>query len=278
MIKVLVDSSSDFSFEDAHKLNMEFVPITVSINEKDYLDGINLDRNEFYDLIRKSPEFPKTSQPSPHEFERYFKEAKKNNDEIICILLSSELSGTCQSAHLARNMVDYDGIHIIDSLSATVPIWVMANYALKLIKDGNTAIEIVEKVNMLKSKIKLLACVDTLEYLYKGGRLSRTSAIVGEIANIKPLITLTPEGKVEVVGKCIGRVKALNQISKNISTASINEDFPIYTLYTYGTENCEKLEEKLSKEGLSTTSRMQIGPTIGAHIGAGAFGVVYVEK
>ena len=277
MIKVLVDSSSDFSFEDAHKLNMEFVPITVSINEKDYLDGVNLDRNEFYDLIRTSAEFPKTSQPSPHEFERYFKEAKKNNDEIICILLSSELSGTCQSAHLARNMVGYDGIHIIDSLSATVPIWVMVNYTLKLIKDGYLANEIVDKINIFKSKVKLLACVDTLEYLYKGGRLSRTSAIVGEIANIKPLITLSSEGKVEVVGKCIGRIKALNQISKSISSVSINENFPVYTIYTHGTENCEKLEEKLVKEGITPTSRLQIGPTIGAHIGAGAFGVVYVE-
>ena len=277
MIKILVDSSSDFRFEDAHKLNMEFVPITISLNGKDYLDGINLDRNEFYELIRTTPDFPKTSQPSPHEFERYFKEAKNNNDEIICILLSSELSGTCQSANLARNMVGYDKIHIIDSLSATVPIGVMVNYALKLVEDGFTATEIVSKINEIKSKIKLIACVDTLEYLFKGGRLSRTSAIVGEIANIKPIITLTNEGTVEVIGKCIGRIKALNQITKSVSLDSINSDFPIHTIYTYGTENCEKLEEKLEKEGIIPTSRLQVGPTIGAHIGAGAFGIVYVE-
>ena len=174
-------------------------------------------------------------------------------------------------------MVDYEGIYIVDSLTATVPIRMMVQYALDLVEKGLTAKEITEKLNEIKSKIKLLACVDTLEYLFKGGRLSRTSAIVGEIANIKPLITLTTQGTVSVVGKCIGRVKSLNQISKSISPENINPNFPVYTLYTYGTENCEKLEEKLIKEGIKPSARYQVGPTIGAHIGQGAFGIIYVE-
>lgn len=278
MIRILVDSSSDYTMEEISKNGFHFVPLMVSLGGKYYKDGIELKPNDFYELLINTGDFPKTSQPSPQDFADIFEDVKAKGDEIICILLSSALSGTCQSAHLAKDMVDYEGIHIIDSLAATVMIKFMGDYATKLITEGLSATEIVAKIEAMKGKIKVAAALDTLEYLCKGGRLSRASATIGELANLKPIITVSQEGKVSVIGKCLGKNKALNFILKYLADNERDMDFPLYTLYSYGTENTEKLEERLVKEGYSYDKRVQLGSTIGAHIGPGAFAILYVAK
>lgn len=278
MIRILVDSSSDYTMEEITENGFHFVPLMVSLGGKYYKDVMELKPDAFYELLINTGEFPKTSQPSPQDFADIFEDVKAKGDEIICILLSSALSGTCQSAHLAKDMIDYDGIHIIDSLGATAMIRFMGNYATKLINAGKTASEIVTELEAMKGKIKVVAGLDTLEYLCKGGRLSRASATIGELANLKPIITVTEEGKVSVIGKCLGKNKALNFILKYLEDNERNTDFPLYTLYSYGTENTEKLEERLVKEGYSYDGRVQLGSTIGAHIGPGAFAILYVAK
>lgn len=278
MIRILVDSSSDYTMEEINRNGFHFVPLMVSLGGKYYKDGIELKPDKFYELLINTGDFPKTSQPSPQDFADIFEDVKAKGDEIICILLSSALSGTCQSAHLAKDMVDYDGIYIIDSLAATVMIKFMGDYAAKLVQDGENAPAIVAKLEAMKGKIKVAAGLDTLEYLCKGGRLSRASATIGELANLKPIITVTPEGKVSVIGKCLGKNKALNFILKFLADNERDVNFPLYTLYSYGTENTEKLEERLVAEGYSYDDRVQLGSTIGAHIGPGAFAILYVAK
>lgn len=278
MIRILVDSSADFELHELEGKNMEFVPITVNFDEKDYRDGLDLHKNQLYEMLTGSDLFPKTSQPSPAEFADIFRDAKEKGDAIVCILLSSALSGTCQSAHLAKNMVDYNEIYIVDSLNATVGIRIMVEYALKLRGEGVSAKEIAAKVEHLKSRVKIMAGVDTLEFLCRGGRLSRAAATIGELANLKPIVYLSPEGKVEVLGKCLGRVKAGNFLLKKLEEYQIDTAFPLYTLYSYGTENIEKLEEKLEKADYKASDCKQIGATIGAHVGPGAFGFAFVEK
>lgn len=278
MIQILVDSSTDFTMEEIKNKNLYHVPLTISLNGTDYLSGEDLTSDCFYELLTAGDDFPKTSQPSPQAFAEIFKKAKEQGEEIICVLLSSALSGTCQSAHLAKNMVDYDGIYIVDSLTATIMTRVIVDYGLQLIEQGKTAVEIVDALEALKSKVKVAAGIDTLEYLYRGGRLNKATATIGELANLKPVITVTEEGTVSILGKCIGKNKALNFILKTLSSKDVNPDFPLYTVYAYGTENTEKLEEKLVAEGYSITARLQLGSTIGAHVGPGAFGIIYVEK
>ena len=278
MIRVLVDSSSDYMQAEAQKNNLEFVPLTVMINDVTYKSGVELTHDEFYEKLIDGKEFPKTAQPSPQDFLTIFEDAKEKGDDVICILLSSALSGTCQSAHLAKNMADYDNIYIIDSLSAIAGMRIMAEYAVKLSSEGMPASEIAEKIEAIKSKVKIIACVDTLEYLCRGGRLSRTAATIGELANLKPILTVKPEGVLEVLGKTLGRVKAINYILNQLENSTVDTEFPMYSVYTYGTENVEKLENKLSKEGYRIDNRCQIGASIGAHVGPGAFGVVFVEK
>lgn len=278
MIRILVDSASDYLLEEAQKDNLEFVPLTVMLNDVTYKSGIELKHDEFYEKLTAGKEFPKTAQPSPQDFLNIFEDAKEKGDDVICILLSSSLSGTCQSANLAKNMADYDNIYIIDSLSAIAAIRLMANHAKKLIDEGFSAPEIVEKIEALKSKVKIIAAVDTLEYLARGGRLSRTAAAIGELANLKPILTVTTEGSLEILGKTLGRVKAVNYILNQLENKDIDPDFPMYTIYTCGIENVEKLEKKLEKEGYTINGQHQIGATIGAHVGPGAFGVIFVEK
>lgn len=278
MIRLIVDTSADYTLKELEERNFTLVPLTVMINGKSYLDTIELDRNELYEMMEAGADFPKTSQPSPQMFAEIFEDAKAKGDDVICILLSSALSGTCQSAHLAKNMTDYDNIHIIDSLSATHAIRIMADYALKLINEGLSASEVAERVEAMKSKVRILAAVDTLDYLCKGGRVSKTAATIGNLANLKPLIAVNAEGKVEVIGKCIGRVKALNQLLKLLQEKEVDTDFPLYTLYAYGTETTEKLEKKLESENYTVADRLQIGSTIGAHVGPGAAAIIFVEK
>ncbi len=278
MIKIFVDSSADYEAEELKERQIHLIPLSVTMNGKTYADGIDLKKNDFFELLINSEEFPKTSQPSPQDFLSVFEDARKNNDQVICILLSSALSGTYQTALLARNMVDYEEIYIIDSHSATYPIRIMTDYACMLAKQGLTAKEIADKVNDLKPRVKLLAVLDTLEYLSKGGRIPKSVAAIGEIARIKPVITLTTNGEVGVLAKCIGKNKALSHIMKDLSSMKVDPAFPCTTIFSYGTENCESFEQKLSESGYDITERMQIGAAIGSHIGPRAYGIVFVEK
>ena len=278
MIRILLDSSADFSAEEAKMRNMELVPINITFNDTNYRDGVDITKDEFYDLLIASETFPMTAQPSPQDFLDIFEDAKEKGDQLIYLSLSSALSGTFQSATLAKNMAEYDEIYLVDTLSATRAIRLMAEYACKLREEGKDAATIAAELEEFKSRVVILAAVDTLEYLQKGGRLSKAAAAVGELANLKPIITVTKEGKIGVPGKALGRNKALSTLVKMITEKDIDTTFPIYSIYAVGEENTEKLEQKLGKEGVRVTKRLQLGPTIGCHVGPGAYGVIFVTK
>lgn len=274
MIRIMVDSASDSRVNEFDF----FIPITVVIDGKEYRDGIELDRNTFYDLLLKSDEFPRTSQPSPDTFVEIFEKVKAGGDELIYFALSSALSGTYQSANIAKNIVGYDKIYIVDTKFLTHMVGILGQFAKKLITEGSDAEEIVEKCLILKDKIKVFAGVDTLEYLQKGGRLGKASTLLGTIANIKPIVTVSPKGEVDAVGKALGFQRAVQTVVDKVNSFEIDPDFPIYSLYTYGEENCIKLEEKLTAAGHTVSERRQIGSTIGTHVGPGVYGVIFVTK
>lgn len=278
MVQILVDSSSDYSLEEIKEKQIDLIPISITIGEKTYRDGYDIGRDEFYEVLQKSSDFPKTSQPSPQAFLDIFMQAKEKGDEIVCILLSSELSGTYQSALLAKTMADYDGIYLVDSRSATYTIKIMADHGCRLRREGLSGKDIAENIEALKARVKVVAALDTLEYLAKGGRLSKTTAAIGDLARVKPIITLTEEGKIGILGKCLGKNKAICSILKQVNELQIDDTFPVYPIYSYGTANCSALEEKFSREGIVLEEHLQIGSTIGTHIGPGAFGIVFVSK
>lgn len=272
MIRILVDSASDLTNDS----DVYFVPLQVQINGHDYHDGVDIDRDTFYDLLINSPQFPKTSQPSPQDFLDVFNLVKNNNDELICILLSSSLSGTYQSAMLAKNIVDYDKIYLVDSLSATYAIKILKDKAVRMINEGYSALEIVDELESLKSRVKIIASVDTLDYLCKGGRLSATSAAIGNFAKLKPIISVSTDGKVEVVAKRIGINKTIDYLVDTVSESKLDISCPSYVIYTYGQNNVNKLKDKLNSINFEIADTMQIGSTIGSHVGPEAFGIIYV--
>lgn len=277
MIRFLVDTSSDYTVEEAKAAGMELVPLHINFGEDNYNDAYDLSKDGFYELLTAREEFPKTSQPTPQNFVDAFEDAQEKGDDLICILLSSKLSGTYQSATLAKSIVEYENIHLIDSLGATYMIRILAEHGQKLADEGKTVAEIVEAIENLKSKIKVLAVVDTLEYLCKGGRVNKATAAIGEMAKVKPMITVS-EGEVAVIGKSLGKNKAIGSILKALEGCEIDEAFPVYSVSTVGTENCEVFEKKLEAAGYHYTERVQVGATIGTHVGPGAFGMIFVQK
>lgn len=277
MIRILVDTSSDYTVEEIKAKGLELVPMHITFGEEDYRDVYDLTKDAFYELLTSNEEFPKTSQPTPQDFVDIFEDVQENGDELICILLSSKLSGTFQSAALAKNIVEYDNIHLVDSLGATHMIRIMADHAQELAAAGKSAAEIVAVLEEMKAKIKVLAVVDTLEYLCKGGRVSKTTAAIGEMARVKPMITVS-EGEVAVIGKSLGKNKAIGNLLKALGECELDERFPIYSVSTLGEDNCEAFETRLNAEGYSFKERLQIGATIGTHVGPGVFGMIFVEK
>lgn len=276
MIRFVVDSAADCRKEDGFYDHL--VPMTVTIGGNDHQPGVDLDNGTFYELLAKSKEFPKTSQPSPQDFLAYFEQAKSAGDDVICFCISSALSGTYQSAVMAKELTEYEKIHVIDTIGATHMIGIMVEYAAKLRGQGSTALQIVDAVEQIKAKICVYAGLDTLEYLHKGGRLSGASAMVGGLAQIKPILAVAGTGTVEVQGKAIGKARAMQQITDLVQAADIDSRFPILSIYSVGEENCELLEKRLQDSGIQVAQRRRIGSTIGAHTGPGVYGVIFVTK
>lgn len=276
MIKILLDSASDANINNAECDYI--VPIRVNFGDEEYRAGVDLDSDTFYQKLTSESVFPQTSQPSPVEFEEIFSKVKQDGDELIYLAVSSQCSGTYQCAMLAKSNVDYDGIYIVDTLNVTHAIGLLAYHAKNLIEKGFTAAEIAEECKTLSARVRIIAGVDTLEYLRRGGRLSTVSAAVGEVVKLKPVIAINEHGRVDSLAKCLGRAKAVKFVSEWTVKNQPDENFPIWSLYTYGEENCEFLENTLKAQGIMVAHRKQIGPTIGTHCGPGVYGVVFIAK
>jgi len=276
-IKIVTDSAADFDINELIKYSVECVPLTVSFGNENYIDGVDLTKEKFYELLQSSSEFPKTSQPSPAAFNSIFEKAKENGDTVIAILLSTALSGTYQSALIAKNMVDYENIYLFDTRSATGGEKIYVVIAAQMIEKGCSADEIIRTLEEIRVRGRLFASLDTLEYLYKGGRLSRTAAGIGTLARLKPIITLTPAGEVIVAEKCIGRKSSLDHVVKYIEKTGIDASIPISFVHSNDLPSCKKVMEKVAEKGLEICNSLisNIGPTVGAHLGVGAVGIIY---
>lgn len=279
-VKIITDTAADFELQESMDKGFTLVPLSLTYGTENLLDCYEIDKATFYHRLLEKKEIPMTSQPSPERFAQEFEKAKAAGDSVVAILVSSALSGTVQSALLAKQICEYDEIYIVDSLGAVAGNRILVEVALNLVKQGKRASEIAEELEALKGRIRIQAGVDTLEYLYKGGRLSRAEAGLGTVANIKPLLHVTKEGKVTMLSKCIGKKRALRQLSEYILGMDPDPEYPAYYIYSADQENCLKLKELLDTSGKFEHCKelVELGPTIGTHVGNGAYGVVFVEK
>ena len=278
MIRIITDSAADFTQEELRRLDIRCVPMTISFSDETYRDGVDLTSETFWQRMQAG-ETPKTSQPSPDAFLSEFEDAKACGDSVICILISTALSGTLQSAMIARNMAEDDSIQIIDSLSAAPGERLLVLEACRLRDEGRNVEEIAAALTVLLPRVRIFACLDTLEYLARGGRIPKAVADVGMLVKLKPLVTVSPDGLVAMAGKAIGRHRAGDAIMKLMERHPIDPRYPLIPLYTGGRENCIAFLRQTAQAGYacSIEEAVSIGPTIGSHVGPGAFGVAYIS-
>ncbi len=276
MIKIFTDSCSDIV--NNQREDLVILPITIAFDSEEYQDGINLSHREFYEKLIESDELPVTSQIPPAVFEEAYRAAAEKGDEVIVITISSKLSGTYQSANIGAE--DYKGkVHIVDSENASLGERVLVEYALRLKDQGLSAGEIVEKLEKEKKNIRLIALLDTLEYLKKGGRISKAAAVAGGLLSIKPVIAIQG-GEVVVLGKARGSKQGNNLLAEEIKRANgVNYDMPFILAYTGLTDVVIQKyiddHESLWKGIVNRPIPASVGGAIGTHIGPGAIGIAF---
>ena len=278
-VRIITDSAADFEAAVAKRRRIDVVPMTVQFGSAAFLAGKNLSNDVFFQLLKEGKENPSTSQPTPAAFLRFFEEAKAAGDQVVAILISGALSGTLQSAEIAKGMCEYDPIYIVDSRSATAGMQILINLACKLRDSGLPAAAIAEEVDRQKDKVRIFAVIDTLEYLRRGGRLSGFQAGLGAVTKLKPTIAVR-DGEVSIVGKSFGTAAAVKHLLKMLEEHPIDDDFPSYFLYSDDKGREELLLPKLREQG-KLPQRLHycgIGPAIGTHIGPGALGMAYIER
>ena len=280
MIRIVTDSAADFEPQELEQLQIACIPLSVRFGETDYQENVNLSKNQFYDLLIHSGELPKTSQAAPQILLDLFEDAARSGDEIIYFTLSSALSGTYQSAVMAQKLTDSPLCHVVDSRNATGGQRMILEYAVQLREAGKTAREIIEAIEAFRSRIVLFACIDTLEYLYKGGRISQTVYKLGTLANIKPIITVEKDGSIGIPAKAIGMRKGMDHLCKQVQLQPADPDFPLYVMYTNNRSVAETLVARLASFGIAVPEEriIQVGAAIGSHIGPDACGLVYAAQ
>ncbi len=282
MVIIATDSAADFEMPELEKMNVTYMPMSVIFGEDQYLENISISKEQFFERLKTDKNFPRTSQPSPAMFEELFNKAKDNGDEVVYLPLSSGLSGDYQTAMSVRNMIDYEGIYVIDTLTCTGGQRLLVEKAVKMRDEGFSGKQIAEKMESLKEKTVIYTAMDTLEYLYKNGRLSNTAFYIAQLGHIKPLMhcAANSEGKAEIVSKHIGLNKAIRYIVDRFDTEVPDPEYPVYVMYTYDKVNAYKLAEKLKEKGydISEEQIIPVGATVGAHIGPYACAVAYIKQ
>lgn len=276
--RIIVDSTADLMPQ--FKSRVHTVPLTIHFGEEEFIDGVTIDHETFYNKLIESDVLPTTSQATPDAFMQEFEKAKQAEEAAVVITLSSKLSGTYQSAVIAAE--DYENIYIVDSGSAAIGSGILVELAFRLLDEGKSAREIATVLEEEKKKLVIVALVDTLEYLKKGGRVSKTVAFAGAVLNIKPVLSVI-SGEINMLGKARGSKMGNNLLVQEIEKAG-GVDFtkPVLLGYT-GISNAllEKYIEdsKSIWEGnLAEIRYATIGSVIGTHAGPGAIAVAFFKN
>lgn len=276
-VKIVVDSTADLI--PASRERVSVVPLTVHFGDTEHVDGVTITAQEFYQKLVSSKELPHTSQATPFAFSEVFDKLVENGDTVVAVIASSGLSGTYQSARIAAE--DHPGkVFVVDSLQIAISSGIMVDYALQMVDQGMDAQSIAEELTRVRNKVHLMAVVDTLEYLQKGGRVSKTVAIAGGLLSIKPIIAINAEGKIEMAGKARGNKQANAMMNRKALEMNIDFTKPCMLGYT-GTS--DELLQKYIQESAEFLGDHQIPSSIvsavvGTHAGPGAVAIAFFEK
>ncbi|NLM04322.1 MAG: DegV family protein [Clostridiales bacterium] len=275
-IQIVTDTMADMPKYLVDKYNIILVPLSIHFGNEEYIDGVDLTYEEFYEKLSKSDELPKTSQVSPNRFIKVFEEILDQGKEIICINGSSKASGTYQSALIAKNEINSDKIHVFDTMALSFGAGFFVYEAAKLAAEGRSKDKIIDTLESMKFNIDHIFTVDTIEYLKKGGRLNPMKAAIATVLNVKPILTVK-DGLVEVLDKIRGSKKVITkvvEIAKNRGG-----DFSQKTIAVAHANDLDKamelknaIIENLNPKEIIVTD---IGCTIGTHAGPGTLAIFY---
>lgn len=276
--RIIVDSTADLTPE--YKERVQIVPLTVYFGEQEFIDGVTIDKKAFYEKLIETNVSPTTSQPTPDAFINEFEKVKEAGESAVVITLSSKLSGTYQSAKIAAE--EYENIYIVDGMSATVGTGILVELAIRLSDEGKSAKEIAEILDSEKEKVLVVALIDTLEYLKRGGRISKTAAMVGGVLNIKPVISVDG-GVVNILGKARGSKMGNNLLIEEIEkSGGVDFSKPVLLGYTGNSDDMllKYIEDskKLWDGNLDEIRYETVGSVIGTHAGPGAVAVAFFKK
>lgn len=275
-VRIIVDSTTDLPEQTARRVTV--VPLTIHFGEQQYVSGVDIDARKFYEMLVEGDVLPTTSQPTPYAFTQVFQEAVDAGDTVVCITVSSKLSGTYQSACIAA--ADFPGkVFVVDSLTVAIGGGILTEYALSLTDKGIDAEEIAWKLMQKREKVRLLALLDTLEYLKKGGRISSAVAFAGGLLNIKPVIAVA-DGEVKMLGKARGSKQGNNLLVQEIDKAGgVDFEKPLLLGYTglsdallqkYIVDSAALWQGKVEQLPVSI-----VGSVVGTHAGPGAVAVAF---
>ena len=275
-VRIIVDSTTDLPEQTARRVTV--VPLTIHFGEQQYVSGVDIDARKFYEMLVEGDVLPTTSQPTPYAFTQVFQEAVDAGDTVVCITVSSKLSGTYQSACIAA--ADFPGkVFVVDSLTVAIGGGILTEYALSLTDKGMDAEEIAWKLMQKREKVRLLALLDTLEYLKKGGRISSAVAFAGGLLNIKPVIAVA-DGEVKMLGKARGSKQGSNLLVQEIDKAGgVDFEKPLLLGYTglsdallqkYIVDSAALWQGKVEQLPVSI-----VGSVVGTHAGPGAVAVAF---
>ena len=278
-VRIIVDSTIDTSDEIKEKLLI--VPLTVHFGEEEYLDGVTINHQMFYEKLIESDVLPTTSQANPAVFAEVFEEVVEAGDSAVVLTVSAKLSGTYQSACIAAE--EYEGdIFVVDGTTIAIGTGILAELALTLAKQGMSAKEIASRLEEEKTKVCLIAMLDTLEYLKKGGRISKTVAFAGGVLNIKPVACIE-DGEIRLIGKARGSKQGNNLLVQEIQkTGGIDFEKPIMLGYTGLSDMLLKKyitdSKALWENGIESLRFTSIGSVVGTHAGPGAIAAAFFRK
>lgn len=278
-VRIITDSG--FDVPDASDARLTVLPLSITFGDTTYADGVDLTNDRFFELLIESDELPKTSQATPYAYAQIFERVRAAGDEAVVITLSSGLSGTYQSAVTAA--ADYPEVHVVDSKNVTIGQGVLVQYALRLADEGRGGAEIASMVESARERLVLLALLDTLEYLRRGGRIPKSVGAIGELLSIKPVIGVR-DGEVVMLGKARGSKNGRNLLHQEVEKNGIDFAMPVLIGYSglsdkllrkYLEDNRVIWEDKVAEEDLPITS---VGATVGTHVGPNAIALAFFHR
>lgn len=278
-ITLVTDSTCDIHPDLLKEKEILFAPLKVLFKETEYIDKISFTNSEFYEKMRNSPELPTTSQVNPNEFQEIFERELEMGNEVIGIFISSDLSGTYNSAMIAKDMIGSDRIHIVDSRTTSFSLAMIVFKAQEMINQGVSAQDIIQKLETYVEKAQLYGMLDSLDNLKKGGRLSSGTAMIGKMLNLKPIIEVK-NGKVEVASKARGSKKGfswmLDQIQSDYPEGKIDQ---IALAHANDPEKLIELKKLVTERfEINTIFELEIGSVVGTHTGEGCVGIGYFKN